>query len=246
MSFDLICNRAVGGAARTRGSAGSGAPSALPSAIANNRGCEASKRGLDPPPHPARAVPTRRGHWSFREKRRVGGESQMPKLRPDSCERLLNSSVGHYVRSCTYYKSAREHARPVVSIRIFDSSEQCVVRRRRSSRVESLSVPSVSPVVSPGRFRPDIILKPPRRLTDEPPARAGANTMRGRARRRSPVPRPLPFRPTSMTPSALCGFGDETPSLSAVFQNQKKTKPGHSAPLASTTMAGVAILSGGC
>ena len=167
---------------------------------------------------------------------------------PRSCERLLNSSsVGHYVRSCTYYKSAREHARPVVSIRLFDSSERCVVRRRRSSRVESLSVPSVSPVVSSGRFRPDIPTPLPRRLTDEPPARAGANTMRGRARRRSPVPRPLPFRPTSMTPSALCGFGDETPSLSAVFKNQKKTKPAHhSAPLASTTMAGVAILSGGC
>ena len=141
---------------------------------------------------------------------------------PRSCERLFNSSVGHYVRSCTYYKSAREHARPVVSIRIFDSSEQCVVRRRRSSRVESLSVPSVSPVVSPGRFRPDEPTPLPRRLTDEPPARAGANTMRGRARRRSPVPRLLPFCPASMTPSARRGFGDETPSLSAVFKNQKK------------------------
>ena len=212
LSFDLICNRAGRGGRRGRASPRVRAhlpryrPPSRPGL--NRRGCEASKRGLDPPPHPARAVPTRRGHWSFRGKKGRVGESQMPKV---SCERLLNSSVSHYVRSCTYYKSAREHARPVVSIRIFDSSEQCVVRRRRSSRVESLSVPSVSPVVSPGCFRPDIPTPLPRRLTDEPPARAGANTMRGRARRRSPVPRPLPFRPTSMTPSARRGFGDETP-----------------------------------
>ena len=75
--FDLQSRAGGGeGRARTRGSAGPGAPSALPSAIANDRGCEASKRGLDPPPHPARAVPTRRRHWSFREKGRVRDESQ--------------------------------------------------------------------------------------------------------------------------------------------------------------------------
>ena len=181
LSFDLICNRAGGGGEDAR-AAGPGAPSRYRPHREQPR-VRASKRGLDPPPHPARAVPTRRRHWSFREKGRVRDESQNSKLRgklPDA-----DSSVSHFVR-CTYYKSAREHARPVVSYSTLPS-EAFVGAVKSVQLLRSLidwrDASSQQPTPVP-------------RLTTNHP-RAGANTMR----RRSRVLRPsVPLSPRADDP----------------------------------------------
>ena len=137
LSFDLICNRARGGARGGRGRAGPRVRAHLPRYR---------------PPSPTTAGARRRNAASTLRLTRLGrsrrvagtgpsekkGACVMKAKTQDSCERKFEpdaeSSVSHFVRSCTYYKSAREHARPVVSIRLFQARG---VRRRKSSRVQS-------------------------------------------------------------------------------------------------------------
>ena len=149
------------------------------------------------------------------------------------------------VTSCAAVHITSRRASTRAPSLVFDSSKHEAFVG--ASQVESSRVVLRSLVDRAGRFRPNQPTPAPR-LTDEPPTRAGANTMR----RRSRVLRPLPFRPAPMTPSARRGFGDEPPSSRRRFSKKlhvypSRTKPAHhSAPLASTTIAGVAILSGGC
>ena len=109
------------------------------------------------------------------------------------------------VTSCAAVHITSRRASTRAPSLVFDSSKHEAFVG--ASQVESSPVVLRSLVDCAGRIRPNQPMPAPR-LTDEPPTRAGANTMR----RRSRVLRPLPFRPAPMTPSARRGFGDEPPS----------------------------------